>query len=70
MLARGAVHVYETVIPLFVVSWLVESQTFDLGLASVAVTAATVGLSYGFTDVGMFGVGTLGGAIAGATSPT
>jgi len=62
MLAHSAVHVYEMVIPLFVVSWLVEFQTIGLPGASVEVTTASVGV---VVTVGYlcFGLGALPGGI-------
>jgi len=62
MLAHGAVHVYEMVIPLFVVSWLVDFQTIGLGVTSLEVTTATVGIVVTIGYV-FFGVGSLPGGI-------
>jgi len=62
MLAHGAVHVYEMVIPLFVVSWLLEFETIGLGVASVDVTTATVGVVVTVGYVA-FGVGSLPGGV-------
>jgi MFS family permease len=62
MLAHGAVHVYEMVIPLFVVSWLLEFQTIGLGVASVDVTTASVGVVVTIGYV-CFGVGSVPGGV-------
>jgi hypothetical protein len=43
-LAHAAVHTYEMTVPLFVVVWLTEFDVIPLGVASVDVTTATVGV--------------------------
>jgi len=62
MLAHGAVHVYEMTLPLFVVGWLVEFRTIGLGVASLDVTTATVGVVVTLGYV-CFGVGALPGGV-------
>ena len=62
MLAHGAVHVYEMVLPLFVVSWLVEFDTIGLGPLAADVTTASVGVVVTIGYV-CFGVGALPGGI-------
>ncbi|ELZ23681.1 putative sugar transporter [Halosimplex carlsbadense 2-9-1] len=61
-LAHGAVHTYEMTIPLFVVVWLTEFDAIPLGVTSVDVTTATVGVvvTLGY---GLFGLGALPGGI-------
>ncbi|QPV63033.1 MFS transporter [Halosimplex litoreum] len=61
-LAHGAVHTYEMTVPLFVVVWLVEFDAIPLGVASVDVTTASVGVvvTLGY---GLFGLGALPGGI-------
>jgi MFS family permease len=61
-LAHGAVHTYEMTVPLFVVVWLTEFDAIPLGVASVDVTTATVGVvvTLGY---GLFGLGALPGGI-------
>ncbi|QLH83460.1 MFS transporter [Halosimplex pelagicum] len=61
-LAHAAVHTYEMTVPLFVVVWLVEFETIPLGVASVDVTTATVGVvvTLGY---GLFGLGALPGGV-------
>ena len=62
MLAHGMVHTYEMAIPLFVVAWLAEFQTISLGVASVGVTTATVGVIV-TVSYGLFGLGALPGGV-------
>ncbi|WP_436931289.1 MFS transporter [Halosimplex halobium] len=61
-LAHGAVHTYEMTVPLFVVVWLAEFDAIPLGVASVDVTTATVGVvvTLGY---GLFGLGALPGGV-------
>jgi MFS family permease len=61
-LAHAAVHTYEMAVPLFVVVWLTEFDAIPLGVASVDVTTATVGVvvTLGY---GLFGLGALPGGI-------
>ena len=61
-LAHGAVHTYEMTVPLFVVVWLTEFDTIPLGVTSVDVTTATVGVvvTLGY---GLFGLGALPGGV-------
>ena len=61
-LAHGAVHTYEMTVPLFVVVWLTEFDAIPLGVTSVDVTTATVGVvvTLGY---GLFGLGALPGGI-------
>ncbi|WP_135363338.1 MFS transporter [Halosimplex halophilum] len=61
-LAHGAVHTYEMTVPLFVVVWLTEFDAIPLGVASVDVTTATVGVvvTLGY---GLFGLGALPGGV-------
>ncbi|MFB6092455.1 MAG: MFS transporter [Haloquadratum sp.] len=62
MLAHGMVHTYELSIPIFVSIWLTEFEVLSLGVATVEVTAATLGLVV-TAGYGLFGVGSLPGGV-------
>ncbi|EMA04720.1 MFS transporter [Haloferax denitrificans] len=62
MLAHGMVHTYELSIPIFVAIWLGEFASIDLGLASVPVTTASLGVMTGL-GFSLFGLGALPGGI-------
>ncbi|WP_058828241.1 MFS transporter [Haloferax sp. Q22] len=62
MLAHGMVHTYELSIPIFVAIWLGEFASIDLGLATVPVTTASLGVMTGL-GFALFGLGALPGGI-------
>jgi MFS family permease len=62
MLAHGMVHTYELSIPIFVTIWLDAYTTIDLGVASVGVTEATLGVVV-TAGYALFGLGALPGGI-------
>ena len=62
MLAHGMVHTYELSIPIFVAIWLGEFASIDLGLATVPVTTASLGVMAGL-GFSLFGLGALPGGI-------
>ncbi|AKU08848.1 MFS transporter [Haloferax gibbonsii] len=62
MLAHGMVHTYELSIPIFVAIWLGEFASIDLGLATIPVTTASLGVMTGL-GFALFGLGALPGGI-------
>ncbi|WP_193788404.1 MFS transporter [Haloferax mucosum] len=62
MLAHGMVHTYELSIPIFVALWLHEYTVIDLGLTSIPVTTASLGLMVGL-GFALFGLGALPGGV-------
>ncbi|MFB6303561.1 MAG: MFS transporter [Haloferacaceae archaeon] len=70
MVAHAMVHTFELTIPLFVTVWLVEFSTVDLGVVSLGVNAAVLGLVV-TVGYGLFGVGALpGGMLVDRIGPT
>ncbi|QHS16353.1 MFS transporter [haloarchaeon 3A1-DGR] len=61
-LAHGMVHTYELAVPIFVAIWLTEFSVIDLGVMTLDVTTATLGVvvTIGY---GLFGLGALPGGI-------
>jgi MFS family permease len=62
MLAHAAVHTYEMAVPIFILAWLAEFDQLALGVATLPVTKATIGLVV-TVSYGLFGVGALPGGI-------
>ncbi|WP_302082274.1 MFS transporter [Salinibaculum rarum] len=62
MLAHAAVHTYEMAVPIFILSWLTEFETLSLGVTTLPVTSATIGLVV-TVSYGLFGVGALPGGV-------
>ncbi|ELZ81631.1 MFS transporter [Haloferax sp. Atlit-6N] len=62
MLAHGMVHTYELSIPIFVAIWLGEFASIDLGIATIPVTTASLGVMTGL-GFALFGLGALPGGI-------
>jgi MFS family permease len=62
MVAHGMVHTYELSIPIFVALWLLEFSTIDLGIVTLEVTTATLGVVV-TAGYGLFGLGALPGGI-------
>ncbi len=62
MLAHAAVHTYEMAVPIFILSWLAEFETIPLGVTTLPVTSATIGLVV-TVSYGLFGVGALPGGV-------
>jgi MFS family permease len=62
MLAHAAVHTYEMAVPIFILSWLAEFETISLGVTTLPVTSATIGLVV-TVSYGLFGVGALPGGV-------
>ena len=62
MLAHAAVHTYEMAVPIFILSWLAEFDQLTLGVTTLPVTKATVGLVV-TVSYGLFGLGSLPGGI-------
>ena len=62
MVAHAAVHTYEMAVPIFILSWLAEFDQFALGVTTLPVTKATIGLVV-TVSYGLFGVGALPGGI-------
>jgi len=62
MLAHGMVHTYELAIPIFVALWLLEFSVIDLGVTTVEVTTASLGVVV-TVGYGLFGLGALPGGV-------
>jgi MFS family permease len=62
MLAHAAVHTYEMAVPIFILAWLAEFDQIALGVATLPVTKATIGLVV-TVSYGLFGLGALPGGI-------
>jgi MFS family permease len=62
MLAHAAVHTYEMAVPIFILAWLAEFDQLALGVTTLPVTKATIGLVV-TVSYGLFGVGALPGGI-------
>ncbi|WP_280537892.1 MFS transporter [Halopenitus sp. POP-27] len=62
MLGHGMVHTYELAIPIFVTIWLTEFSVIDLGVVTLEVTTATLGVVV-TVGYGLFGLGALPGGI-------
>jgi MFS family permease len=62
MLAHGMVHTYELSIPIFVALWLRDYSVIDLGLTTIPVTTASLGVMVG-VGFALFGLGALPGGV-------
>ncbi|MFA9517860.1 MFS transporter [Halopenitus sp. H-Gu1] len=62
MVAHGMVHTYELSIPIFVALWLLEFSVIDLGIVTLEVTTASLGVVV-TVGYGLFGLGALPGGI-------
>jgi len=62
MLAHGMVHTYELAIPIFVTIWLDAFTAIDLGITTVGVTEATLGVVV-TAGYALFGIGALPGGV-------
>jgi MFS family permease len=62
MVAHAAVHTYEMTVPIFILRWLAEFDELALGVTTVPVTTATVGVVV-TVSYGLFGVGALPGGV-------
>jgi len=62
MLAHAAVHTYEMAVPIFILAWLAEFDQVALGVATLPVTKATIGLVV-TVSYGLFGLGALPGGV-------
>jgi MFS family permease len=62
MLAHAAVHTYEMAVPIFILAWLAEFDQLALGVTTLPVTKATIGLVV-TVSYGLFGVGALPGGV-------